>query len=164
MNQISLDWDTVKRSYPTRPLIRPLAQFMKEIGGTPCCVQVSHALNAAGCLIPAHSNRRRTSSITTSLGTRKYLLAVDEMKWFLEDNFGMGDELTSNGSGAPRPSRADMMQTLSDRTGILVFMKGPYGLHTELWDVDHMHQRDISPAVFDAPHVYFWDVMITAMA
>ena len=163
MNQISLDWDLFKRSYPKRLLIRPLAQFMQEIGGTPCCVQVSHALNAAGCLIPGHSNRRRTSSITTPLGTRKYLLAVDEMKWFLEDSFGMGDELSNDGS-ATRPSRADMMQTLDGRTGILVFMKGPYGLHTELWDVDHMHQRDISPAVFDAPHVYFWDVMITAMA
>ncbi len=36
------------------------------------------------------------------------------------------------------------------------------GTHTELWDVDHMHQRDIVPAVFNAAQVLFWDVMVTA--
>src|SRR4051812_25934555 len=97
MAQISLDWDTVKSSYPMRPLTGPLKAFMDSIPGTPCCVQMSHALAAAGCIIGERSNRRRNSRITTSLGTRNYLLAVDEMKWFLENNYGLGDEISNDG-------------------------------------------------------------------
>lgn len=164
MNQISLDWDTVKHSYPMRPLKGSLASFMKEVGGTPCCVQMSHALSAAGVTIGPRSNRRLTSPIRTSLGTRNYLLAVDEMEWFLEDNFGMGDEI-SRGDNGHRPGNADMFSTLNGRTGILIFRDRGYGAHTELWDQDHMHQRDMSPALFNSPNkVLFWDVMITAVA
>jgi hypothetical protein len=57
-----------------------------------------------------------------------------------------------------------MMGVLNGRTGILVFSNLSYGTHTELWDVDHMHQRDISSGVFNASKVLFWDVMITATA
>jgi hypothetical protein len=91
MNQISLDWDTLKAAYPMRPLTGALKAFMDQLGpgNTPCCVQMSHALGVAGCLIGERSNRRANSRITTPTGTRFYLLAVDEMKWFLEDNFGM---------------------------------------------------------------------------
>jgi hypothetical protein len=163
MNQISLDWDTVKAAYPMRPLTGALKAFMDHTPGTPCCVQMSHALGVGGCLIGARSNRRANSRITTPTGTRYYLLAVDEMKWFLEDNFGLGDKI-STGEGGGRHSRKDMMAVLNGRTGILVFSEPPYGKHTELWDVDHMHQKDISSAVFDTPKVLFWDVMITAQA
>src|SRR4051812_48524392 len=43
-----------------------------------------------------------------------------------------------------RRSTRDMMSVLNGRTGILVFSNLRYGTHTELWDVDHMYQRDIS--------------------
>jgi type VI secretion system (T6SS) effector Tae4 (amidase) len=165
MNQISLDWDTLKAAYPMRPLTGALKAFMDQLGpgNTPCCVQMSHALGVAGCLIGERSNRRANSRITTPTGTRYYLLAVDEMKWFLEDNFGMGDEISA-GEGGGRRSRNDMKTVLEGRTGILVFSNLRYGTHTELWDGNHMHQRDMSPALFDAPKVLFWDVMITAQA
>src|SRR5271166_6728307 len=67
MNQISLDWDTVKAAYPMRPLTGALKAFMDQLGpgNTPCCVQMSHALGVAGCLIGARSNRRANSRITT---------------------------------------------------------------------------------------------------
>ncbi|MGC2660349.1 MAG: T6SS effector amidase Tae4 family protein [Bryobacteraceae bacterium] len=165
MNQISLDWDTVKRSYPMRPLTGGLKSFMDSLGpgNTPCCVQMSHALNAAGSVIGLRSNRRRTSTIRTSLGTFQYLLAVDEIKWFLEDNYGMCDEISTNDNGSRRTIR-QMQDVLDGRTGILVFSNLRYGAHTELWDEDHMHQRDISQNIFHEPKVYFWDVMITATA
>ena len=165
MNQIALDWDTVKTAYPMRPLTGPLQAFMDGLGpgNTPCCVQMSHALGVAGCVIPGRSNRRHTASITTSAGRMNYLLAVDEVKWFLEDNYGMGDEISRGPNGSRLTNIRDMTSVLSGRTGILVFSNLRYGAHTELWDVDHMHQRDISPAVFNQPQVWFWDVMLTAV-
>jgi hypothetical protein len=162
MSQISLNWDTVKSAYPRRPLTGPLKAFMDVTPGTPCCVQMSHALLAAGAIIGPRSNRRLNSTITTTLGTRKYLLAVDEMKWFLENNYGMGDEISTD--GGRRQSINDMKSALNGRTGILVFSDLHYGAHTDLWDVDHIHQRDISEALFNQPRVLFWDVMITAAA
>jgi hypothetical protein len=163
MPQISLDWDTVKNAYPMRPLTGALKTFMDQTPGTPCCVQMSHALGVAGCTIGPMSNRRRNSVITTPTGMRNYLLAVDEMKWFLGQNFGVGDEISQDDNGNRR-NLQDMMGVLNGRTGILVFSNLSYGTHTELWDVDHMHQRDISSGVFNASKVLFWDVMITATA
>jgi hypothetical protein len=91
-------------------------------------------------------------------------MAVDEVKWFLTDNWGVGDILSSAPAGGSRPSISSMKATLNGRTGILVFSDLHLGMHTELWDVDRMHQRDIVDAVFNAAQVLFWDVMITAMA
>ena len=162
MAQLSLDWDTLKGAYPMRPLTGALKAFMDDTPGTPCCVQISHALNAAGCNVGARSNRRANSRITTTLGTRYYLLAVDEMKWFLE-NMTAGEEINLNESGGRR-SLAEMKATLNGRTGILVFSNLMYGTHTDLWDVDHIHQRDMSEGLFNSAKVLFWDVMITATA
>lgn len=162
MAQIALEWDIVKNAYPMRPLTGALRAFMDQIPGTPCCVQMSHALAAAGCIIGPRSNRRNNSRINTELGTRYYLLAVDEMKWFLENNFGMGEEISKDGNR--RRNTREMKDMLNGRTGILVFSDLRYGTHTELWDVDHMHQRDIDERVFNAAKVLFWDVMITATA
>lgn len=155
MSQISLEWDIVKTAYPRRPLSGALKAFMDRTPGTPCCVQMSHALNMAGCYIGPRSNRRPNSIITTSAGRRYYLLAVDEMKWFLEQNFGMGDEISTD-DNCKRLNISDMKDVLNGRTGILVFSNLQYGTHTELWDVDHMHQRDMSEGLFHAQKVLFW--------
>jgi hypothetical protein len=165
MPQISLDWDTVKAAYPKRPLKDALKNFMDQLGpgNTPCCVQMSHALGVAGCYIGSRSNRRRNSEIKTKTGTRYYLLAVDEMKWFLEQNFGVGEEISTDDDGNRRSIR-DMKDVLNGRTGILVFSDLRLGKHTELWDTDRMHQHDMSEALFNAAKVLFWDVMITAEA
>jgi hypothetical protein len=162
MPQISLDWDTFKAAYPMRPLTGQLKEFMDHTPGTPCCVQMSHALNKSGSLIPAKSNRRWNSLIPQT-GSLYYLLAVDEMDWFLTQNYGVGEEISKNDDGSRR-STADMKAALSGRTGILVFREGGFGKHTEIWDVDHMHQRDMSQDLFLVPKVLFWDVMITATA
>ena len=164
MAQIPLDWDTVKTAFPRRSTGWVQA-YMTQLGpgNTPCCVQISHALNVAGCVIGSRSNRRHTARLTSDAGPFNYLLAVDEMKWFLEDNFGMGEEISKDDNGRRRVSIGDMKAVLRGRTGILVFSNLHYGTHTELWDVDHMHQRDMSEALFNVPKVLFWDVMITAV-
>lgn len=163
MPQISLEWDAVKAAYPMRPLSGGLKAFMDAIPGTPCCVQMSHALGVAGAGVPAASNRRANSRIQTEAGNLFYLLAVDEMNWFLDSLAGPGEEISVDESGARR-SRDQMKEVLAGRTGVLVFSDQRYGMHTELWDVDHLHQGDISAAVFDQPKVLFWDVMVTANA
>ena len=163
MTQIKLEWDVVKHAYPKRPLTGPLKVKMDSIPGTPCCVQMSHALNAAGSTVGNRSNRRLNEPIITSLGKKYYLLAVDEMKWYLEQNFGLGEEISTDDNGKKR-SIKEQKAALDDRTGILVFSKPPWGEHTELWDTDHMHQRDISEHLFESCKVLFWDVMITAEA
>ena len=162
MPQISLDWDTVKHAYPKRPLKGPLKAFMDQTPGTPCCVQMSHALSVGGATIGRMSNRRQASQITTPQGRFYYLLAVDEMKWYLEQNYGAGEEISID-DNRNRRSTSDMTDVLEGRTGILVFSDLHYGAHTELWDVDHMHQHDMSPTLFHKPKVLFWDVMQTAV-
>src|SRR5580704_2559365 len=109
MPQISLEWDTVKHAYPMRPLTGALKAFMDHTPGTPCCVQMSHALGVAGCTIGTMSNRRRNSTITTPSGTRNYLLAVDEMNWYLKQNFGMGEEISKGDNGKRR-----LLQEMTD--------------------------------------------------
>jgi hypothetical protein len=163
MPQIALEWDAVKRAYPMRPLSGALKTFMDSIPGTPCCVQMSHALSVAGAEIPGRSHRRATSRIASEEGTFFYLLAVDEMTWFLHGLAGPGEDISADENGQRRTAE-DMKAVLQGRTGILVFSDLQYGMHTELWDVDHLHQRDISAAVFNQPRVLFWDVMVTAAA
>ncbi len=164
MPQISIEWDTVKQFYPRRPLTGPLKTFMDQTPGTPCCVQMSHALTAGGANVGPMSNRRRNSSITTTLGPNYYLLAVDEMNWFLTQNYGVGEEISTD-DGGRRRNLADMKQVLNGRTGVLVFRDLGFGAHTELWDVDHMLQTDMSYGLFNPPNkVLFWDVMVTATA
>ena len=165
MPQISLDWDTFKAAYPMRPLTGALKAFMDQLGpgNTPCCVQMSHALSIAGCSIGSRSNRRQNSTIAVLGIKRYYLLAVDELKWFLEQNFDVGEEISIDDDGNRREIK-DMKDDLNGRTGILIFSDLRFGKHTELWDTDHMYQRDMSETLFNSPKVLFWDVMITAEA
>lgn len=163
MPRIALEWDTLKAAYPRRPLTGPLKAFMDQTPGTPCCVQMSHALNIAGCRLGPQSNRRRASRIASPAGTFHYFLAVDEMNWLLQLTYGAGEEISKDENGRRR-TRRQMLELLDGRTGILVFSNLRYGAHIELWDQTHMHQRDMSLDLFDQPKVLFWDVMITAEA
>lgn len=47
---------------------------------------------------------------------------------------------------------------------MVVFSNLRYGTHPEFWDIDHMHQRDMSEALFNLPRVLFRDGMSTAVA
>jgi type VI secretion system (T6SS) effector Tae4 (amidase) len=188
--RIRANFDSLSSNYPTYNRLPKLLQdFMdglnKEIpahvdahgkqipahkpNNTPCCVQVSHALNLAGQRIPPHSFRRLNSQI----GPFYYLLAVDELEEYLAGVHGRGENIKIDPSGKAR-SMAEMKQYIDGKQGILVFRDAPpsAGLHTELWDKTHILQDGMSPPpatdghkavmnqahIFGAAKVWFWPV------
>ena len=94
-SKIRVNFDTLKANYPTyRTLPPPLQKFMDGLnsispGNTPCCVQISHALNKAGQIIPSNSFRRPNSKIESNY----YILAVDELEQYLSGLCGRGEEI-----------------------------------------------------------------------
>ena len=71
--RVRANFDTLKANYPTyNRLPKRLQDFMDRLNkgipedkphNTPCCVQVSHALNLAGQKVPPSSWRRSNSPI-----------------------------------------------------------------------------------------------------
>ena len=165
MAMIPANFQVMKENYPRRrppPVgglnIPELKTFMDHTPGTPCCVQVSHALNKAGILVDQRSNRRRTSPIRFGATTYYYLLAVDEMADFLKRKHGDGEEVSLDANGH-RLLPAAIKARLNGRYGILVFRDRGYGFHVELWDNQHILQRDMNEhALFTQPRLLFWDV------
>jgi Type VI secretion system (T6SS), amidase effector protein 4 len=164
--KVRADFDTLKANYPTyKTLPPPLQKFMDALGpgNTPCCVQVSHALNNAGQPIAPSSFRRPNSKI----GPYYYILAVDELEQYLSGLHGRGEEIKRDSSGKMR-STADMKQVLDGRQGILLFRSAGAGHHTELWDKTHIMQdgKAVSGGgaimnesnIFGQPRVLFWEV------
>ena len=106
---------------------------------TTCCIQMSHAINMAfhsanpAKMVGLLSTRPRTThgqriKSVANVGFHYYVAAVDEMKGFLTDTFGSGEEISSR-------------DDIDDRPGIVVFMgHETYGIHTEIWTGDNFHQ------------------------
>ena len=69
-----------------------LRKVMDRNPGTPCCVQVSHALNMAGFPVtPGYKGQRRWPDAQEINGVTYYfILAVDEMENFITDPFDTG--------------------------------------------------------------------------
>jgi len=67
-----------------------------------------------------------------------YIASVDEMKDFLEDTFGNGEEISPPAS-TKEAMAAHSKSLIQDRPGILVFMgTSPWGVHTEIWTGDDL--------------------------
>ena len=168
--KIRVNFETLKTHYPTyTTLPQPLQKFMDGLnkiapGNTPCCVQISHALNKAGRLIPSTSFRRGNSKI----GSFFYILAVDELEQYLSGLYGRGEEIKRDPSGKAR-STAEMKAHLNGRQGILLFRSSGAGHHTELWDKTRIIQdgKAVSGGgavmnesnIFGQPRVLFWEVV-----
>src|ERR1700683_1258745 len=184
---IPVSFATLKAFYPMRPLGGGLKTFMDELNkpvpklgpdkkpilgddgkpvmlqpkNTPCCIQVSHALNLAGQTIPrTYQNARRSNSpITVNGTTNYYLLAVDELELWMTERYGCGMNLCEP-ADLPRPKAQaiqGMRDFISGLKGILVFRDGGFGLHTELWDGTQILQRDMDETnLFSQPRVLFW--------
>lgn len=159
--KIYADFDTLKGYYPTyNRLPKDLHDFMDGLGpgNTPCCVQVSHALNKAGLQIPHQGYRRANSPI----GHYYYILAVDELEQYLTWRYGGGEEIKHK-----KKTMAQMKEYLNGKQGILLFRDGGAGYHTELWDNDHILQdgnaissggaRMNESNIFSKPRVLFWE-------
>ena len=136
---------------------------------TTCCIQMSHAINMVfhlmdttkmvgkrSCRRPTHGQK------IASAGNKEfhYLASVDEMKAFLNDTFGEGEQISQRADGRPA-SRAEAKASLQGRSGIVVFMGSQsWGVHTEMWLVDDFHQGWMKKRedVFDWSPVWFWDM------
>ena len=169
-SKIRVNFDILRANYPTyKTLPPPLQKFMDGLnqvaaGNTPCCVQISHALNKAGQLIPLSSFRRANSKIESFY----YILAVDELEQYLSGLYGRGEEIKKDSTGKVRSNGA-MKQHLNDKQGILLFRSAGAGHHTELWDKTHIIQDGKAMSgggammnesnIFGQPRVLFWEVI-----
>ncbi|TCR59328.1 T6SS effector amidase Tae4 family protein [Bosea sp. BK604] len=139
----------------------------KQAMNTPCCFQVSWALNAVGGdhTIPPSSPRPRPNA---HFGGGYHLGAVDELESYLNGKYGQGETVKTS----TRKTRKDMEAYLAGRQGILAFREGWAGAHTEIWDKNRVLQNGApignntsGVATIDAnwmwarPNIYFWEVV-----
>jgi len=189
---IPVPFATLKAFYPMRPLSGELKTFMDNLNkpfpqkgpdgkpiigpdrkpvmvqpkNTPCCIQVSHALNMAGQKVPqTYQDARRSNTLITVNGiSNYYLLAVDELEKWMTQRYGCGINLSAL-AGLPKQQRQAIQQMqafLAGIKGILLFRDAGYGLHTELWDGSQILQRDMDePHLFSQPRVLFWYCALT---
>lgn len=168
---IPINFDIIKLHYPHRTskegqfggkLAHPdLRKFMESTPGTPCCVQVSHALNMAGHLVPQvyPGMRRENSPIKINGRVFYYLLAVDEMEVWLTHHYGPG-EVLNDGKTAKRTA-TEIKAYLKGRPGLLVMRDATPGVHTEFWDGNGFLQKDMAvDHLLGLPRVLFWDVTL----
>ena len=141
---------------------------------TTCCIQMSHAINMAfhtadpskmiGLWTRRTQPRRTHAEKIKSVANMEfhYIASVDEMKGFLEDTFGDGEEISPPAS-TKAAMAAHSKALIQDRPGILVFMgTSPWGVHTEIWTGDDFNQDWIQGQTYPfgpgwAP-VYFWSI------
>ena len=173
---IPLDFDRLWNNYMFRPLTGSFKAHMDGLEkgrqawikanpgkdepplNTPCVIQLSHALNKAGIIIPPHSFWRSSAKIDGLW----YLQAVNELQTYLTQRFFPGTAVTA---GTAQQRQA----SLNGKRGILTF--GAF--HCELWRDDQIRQRDniplpdgrvehgMSGGIWNAPKIMFWEVQGT---
>jgi Type VI secretion system (T6SS), amidase effector protein 4 len=187
VGSIPVSIETIRRTYPHRiekagefggKLADPdLQKVMDRNPGTPCCVQVSHALNLAGFPIRPGFNgeRRKMESQNINGITYYFLLAVDEMENYLIDRYGSPAEAFSNApitvTARTAEERKRKIQAeeakdanqisarIRDRPGLLVMRDSTFaGIHTEFWTGKSFLQTDMAVAhLLSVRRVLFWD-------
>jgi hypothetical protein len=178
--KIAADFDTLRKNYPVyNHLPAHLQNYIDELNkglkegeprNTPCCLQVSEALNGCGGdhKIPSRSFRRANPELPRGSGNY-YLQAVDELENYLAGKYGAGEEVKTAG----REDIASMKKYLNGRQGILCFRNPGAGAHTELWDKTRIlqdgapdsHGAAMNQAyIFGQPRVVFWEALGVAPA
>jgi hypothetical protein len=141
-----------------------LRKFMSSIPGTPCCVQVSHAMNMVGHTVSRKYGgmRRNASPIKIDGRTYYYLLAVDEMEAWLTDTYGEGEIL--RGPGRKNTSPGDIKRAIKNRPGLLTMWGKKDRWHTEFWNGARYLQDNMSDGVLENPRIMFWDLTLAPPA
>ena len=161
---------TLSSNYPRRDKKNPalyqyVQQVMRGLPGTPCCVQMSHALNMSGIPIPANSYRRRNTPLTINGTVYYYILATDELEKFLFEYCGDDGETINKDLDKTR-SMGEIKTYISNRPGLLLFRYSNIGVsappgefeHTELWDGTKILQDDMAEDfLFRRLRVLMWD-------
>jgi hypothetical protein len=178
MGVIPANFASLERNYPCNPdnpccydgdKYKHVKQVMTGLTGTPCCVQMSHALNMAGINIPEYTLGRtppRQNTPHVIDGVRYYyILATDELEGYMKLLTGDDGEQINKDLGNTRTAN-DIRKYISGRPGLLLFRYNDYGVpppkdhfeHTELWDGTNILQyQGISPGVFNSRRVLMWD-------
>ena len=169
MGVIPASISTLSSQYPRRDQKDPskynyVDKAMKGIPGTPCCVQMSHALNMCGIPVPQRSYWRPNQRVQVNGRDCSYLLATDELEVFLQTF--CGEPETINRDLNKTRSEDEIKAYIKDRPGLLIFrycnfrvspLKGEFE-HTELWDGTRILQRDMNEKfLFRRPRVLMWD-------
>ena len=131
-----------------------LRKVMDRNPGTPCCVQVSHALNMAGFPVtPGYKGQRRWPDAQEINGVTYYfILAVDEMENFITDRFDTGELLSK------KRTAQDIKKYIKGRPGLLIMRDSTPGVHTEFWTGMSFLQTDMAvDHLLGLPRVLFWD-------
>jgi hypothetical protein len=160
---IPVSFEKIRSVYPFRitkegtfggKLANPdLRKVMDRNPGTPCCVQVSHALNMAGFPItPGYRGQWRRPDPQEIDGVIYYfILAVNEMENYITDRFDTGEQLSGMRS-------KDIRQYLKGRPGLLIMRDSTPGVHTEFWTGTSFLQTDMAvDHLLGLPRVLFWD-------
>ncbi len=168
---IRADFDVMWKKYPMhnalpegiKNYIAGLKRADPGSNPTPCCLQMSWALNAAGHTIPSRSYRRQNAMIDK----QNHIGAVDELEMYLTSRYGKTEDIKKDAWGNSR-SLAQMKAYLDSRQGILVFRDQTPGVHTELWDTNSIKQKAGAPGgmneghIFGQPRILFWEVANTS--
>jgi len=170
MGVIPASINTLSSQYPRRDQKDPakyqyVDKVMKGLEGTPCCVQMSHALNMCGIPVPQRSYRRNPNPRLPLNGRDcSYLLATDELEDFLQTFYGAPE--TINRDLNQVRDAAQVKAYIKNRPGLLIFrysalrVPAPKGQfeHTELWDGTQILQRDMAEDfLFSRPRILMWD-------
>ncbi len=170
---LALNFDDLRAGYPTyNKLPAHIKNYMDDLNkglaegkpkNTPCCFQISEALNVVGGehAVTERSYRRPNSRLKGNF----YLGAVDELEFYLAGRYGKGEDIKPQGKGAKNPTAA-MKAHIAGRRGILTFRDAGYGAHTELWDGTDIVQNGAPLAsgaamnqgyCFGQPRILFWE-------
>jgi Type VI secretion system (T6SS), amidase effector protein 4 len=171
--KIAIDFDTLRKNYPVYKKLPPhLQNYIDSLNkglkegqprNTPCCLQVSEALNGCGGdhKVPPRSHRRANPELPKGSGNY-FLQAVDELENYLAAKYGAGEEIKTSS----RKDTVSMKKYLNGKQGILCFRSGGAGTHTELWDTARILQ-DGAPSssgaamnqeyIFGQPRVVLWE-------
>lgn len=135
-----------------------LRTFMNSTPGTPCCVQVSHAFNMAGHLVPQkyEGMRRSASPIRINGKTYFYILAVDELEVWLTQQYGPGEVLRGAGKANAQPH--EVKTAIKNRPGLLTLWGKKDRWHAEFWNGARWLQSDMSDGILENPRIVFWDL------
>jgi hypothetical protein len=168
MGVIPASISTLSSQYPSRTPKDPakykyVDMVMQGLPGTPCCVQISQALNKCGIPVP-QSSYRRIPNPKLKINGYSYLLATDELEYFLHTTYGEPETVSRDLNDKPRTG--DQIKAyIKDRPGLLIFRHAGFKVpppqdkfeHTEFWTGSGIIQTDMSPGLFNNPRVLMWD-------
>jgi hypothetical protein len=168
--RLTVSMERLRAAYPRRlakegqfggKLAHPdLRAVMTRNPGTPCCVQITHALNLCGEVVPAAMYPRAWRAPDGNMFEGRklhYILAVDELEHYLTHTYGPAELVNRTADGKKR-TVPQIKTHLGGRTGILLMFDAVTGIHAELWTGTGFHQTDMAvDHLLGLARLPFWD-------